>query len=98
MAFAEVEKMIQGNFLPRLLLGTTKTLSPIVGALSKMPIRTVIIRLLNIVTSAKEKYLKSQRVSAELIWPVMGGGVFSNTNHIGKLGKKGTMGRKTGKL
>ena len=33
--FAGVEKKIQETFLPRLFFGKTKTLSPILGALSK---------------------------------------------------------------
>ena len=38
-AFAGVEKIIRENFLPRLFFGNTKTLSPFVGALSKIPVK-----------------------------------------------------------
>ena len=52
-AFAGVEKMIWETFLPHLLFRKTKTLSPIVGTLSPMPIKVAGLCLLNPVTSAK---------------------------------------------
>ena len=80
-AFAGGEKMIQENVLPRLFFGKTKTLSPIVGTLSTILIKVVGLGLLNPVTSVKEKYLSSQRGSAELIRAMTGGG-FSNAHHL----------------
>ena len=50
-AFRGVEKMIRENFLPRLFLGKTKTLSPIVGVLSTMQFKKAVLGLLNPVTS-----------------------------------------------
>ena len=40
------------------------------------------IRLLNSVTSAKDKYQSSQKSSAEIIQAVTGGGELSNANHL----------------
>ena len=80
--FAGVEKMLREKFLPRLFFGMTKALSPVVRALSNMPVRKSGLRLLNPVTSAQEKYLSSTRGSAELIRAMTGGGVFSNANHF----------------
>ena len=68
-----VEKMIRENFLPRLLFGKTKTLSPFVGALNTMPVKKAGLGLLNPVTSAQDKYLSSQRGSTELVRAVAGG-------------------------
>ena len=52
-AFAGVEKMIQENVLLRFLFGRTKTLSPIVGTLSTMPIKVAGLGLLNLLTLDK---------------------------------------------
>ena len=68
--FAGAEKMIQEMFLPHLFFGKTRTLSPVVGALSTMPAKKAGLGLLNPVTSEKEKYLSYQRGSAELVWAV----------------------------
>ena len=86
-AFTRVGKMIWGNFLPHLFFRKTKTLSPIVGTLSKIPIKVAGLDLLNPVTSEKEKYLSSQQGSNELIRAVTGGGEFSNANHLRMLGE-----------
>ena len=72
--------------MTRLFFGKTKNLSPIIGALSRMPAKKEILGFLNPVTSVKEKYLSSQQGSAELIWDVMGGGEFSNADHFQTLG------------
>ena len=85
-SFEGVEKVIQETFLPRIFFGKTKSLSPIVGDLSTVPVEKSGLGLLNPVTSAKEKYLSSQQGSTELIWAVMGGGAFSNANHLLALG------------
>ena len=58
-AFAGVEKMIRETFLPCLFLRKTKTFSPIVGAISTMPVRKAGLGLLNTVTSSHENYLNS---------------------------------------
>ena len=62
-AFAGVDKMIQETFLPRLLFGKTKTLSPIVGALSTILVKKSGLGLLSPVTSAYKKYLSSKQES-----------------------------------
>ena len=85
--FAGVEKMIWETFLPHLFFGKTKTLAPIVGALSTMMVNKSELGLLNLVTSAQEKYLRSQRGSAELVWAVTGGAFF-NADHLRTLGEE----------
>ena len=87
-AFAGVEKMIRETFLPRLFFGNIKTLSPIVGTLSTMPIKEARLGLLNPATTAKEKYLRSQRVSTELIREMTGGGTLSNADRLQTLGEE----------
>ena len=94
-ALAGAERMIWGIFLPRLFFKKKKTLSPIVGSLSTMLVKKSVLGLLNQVAPAQEKYLSSQRGSAELIQAVMGGGAFSNANHIGTLGEERRDKRKT---
>ena len=61
--FTGVEKMICEIFLPRIFYGKTKTLSPVVGALSKIPVKKSGLGLLNPVTSDQEKYLNSTQGS-----------------------------------
>ena len=65
--FVGAEKMIQETFLTHLFFGSTISLSPIIGALSAIPVKKYLLVLLNPVTSAKKKYLSSQRSNAELI-------------------------------
>ena len=87
-AFTGVKEIIRETFLPRLFFIKTKTLSPIVGTLSMMPVKKAILGLLNPLTSAKEKYLSSQQGSAELIRYVTGEvGAFSNVDHLRALGE-----------
>ena len=81
-AFTGVEKMIWETFLHHLFFGKTKTLSPIVGTLSMMPIKVSRLVLLNTATPEKEKYLIPQRGGAELVKAVTGVGAFSNANHL----------------
>ena len=81
-AFTGAEKMIQETFLPHILFRKTKTLSPIVGALSTMSVRKAGLGLLNTVTLEQEKYLRSHRESAELVLAVTGGGELSNADHL----------------
>ena len=51
--FAGVKKIIWETFLLRLLFSKTKTYSPIVGAISTMPIKVDRLGLLNPVMSVK---------------------------------------------
>ena len=53
-----------------------------------MPANKAGLELLNPVTSAKDKYLSSQQESAELISFAMGGGGFSNADHLLALRKE----------
>ena len=87
-AFAGVEKMIGETFLPSLLFRKTKTILPIVLALSMMPINMAGLVILNPVTPSKENYLSSQWGSAKLIWSVAVGGAFSNSDRLRMLGEK----------
>ena len=77
-----VEKMIQENVLPLIFFGKTKTLSPIVGALSTMLVKKFGLVLLNTMTSAHEKYLIYQQGRAEPVRYLTGGGAFSNADHL----------------
>ena len=74
--------MIQETILPRLFFGKTKILSPVVGALSTMPVKKAGLGLMNSVTSAQEKYLSSTRGISDLVQAVTGGGAFSNADHL----------------
>ena len=69
--------MIQENFLPRLLFGKTKSLSSTVGYLSTIPVKKIVLGILNPVSSENEKYLCSHLSRADFIRAVMGEGVFS---------------------
>ena len=51
--FAGAEKMIRETFLPRLLFGNKKTISPVVGSLSKIPAKKSGLGLLNTVAPAQ---------------------------------------------
>ena len=82
-AFAGVEEMIRETFLPHLFFGKTKTLSPIVGALSTMPVKKSGLVLLG-----------SQQEGVELIQAVMGVGAFSNADQLETLGKERRDGKK----
>ena len=93
-AFAGAEKMIQETFFPRLFFGKTKALSPVVGALSKMPAKKSKKGLLHPSTSAQEKYLISLQGSAELVRAVMGGGTFSNADLLWTLSEERHDGKK----
>ena len=87
-AFAGVEKMIRDTFLSCLLFGKTKTLSTIVEALSTMTVKKSGLGVLNLVTSAQEKYLSSMWGSAKLVEAVTEGGAFSNADHLRILGEE----------
>ena len=86
--------MIQESFLPSLLFGKKKTLSPIVGIINAMPINMAELGLLN---PEKKKYLSSQQGSKELIRAETegGGSLTPVTNR--RSGKKGVTVRKTSK-
>ena len=87
-AFTGVDKIIQETFLPRLFFGKTKTLSPIVGDISKVLVNKDILRLLNPVTSAQEKDLISTQGSVELVRAMTREGAFSNSDHLRTLGEE----------
>ena len=59
-----------------------------------MPVKKYVMGLLNPVTSAKEKYLSSQRGSTEMVWTVTGGGAFSNADHLRTLSEERRDGNK----
>ena len=59
-----------------------------------MPVKKSVLGLLNPVTSAQEKYLNSQRGSAEFVWTVTEGGAFFNADHLRKLGEERRDGKK----
>ena len=76
------------KLLPRLFFRKTKTLSPVVGALSTMPVKKYVLGLLNPVMSEQGKYLSSLRGIIELVQAVMGGGAFSNADHLRTLSEE----------
>ena len=59
-----------------------------------MPVNMAGLGLHNPVISVKEKYLSSQRGRAEMIQALMGGGEFSNADHLRTLGEEGRGGQK----
>ena len=59
-----------------------------------MPVKKAGLGLLNIVTSAKEKYLSYHQGSAKLIRDVTGGGAFSSADHLLELGEERRDGQK----
>ena len=77
-----------GNLFSSSFLQESKTLSTIVGSLSKIPVKESGLGLLNPVTSAQEKYLSSNRGSVELVQAVTGGGAFSNANNLRTLSEE----------
>ena len=77
-----------------LFFGKTKTLSPIVGYLSIVPVKKSGLGILNPVTSAQEKYLSSKWGSVELVWAVTGVGEFSSADHLYTLGEEICDGKK----
>ena len=52
-AFTGMEKVLRETFLPHIFFGKSKTLPPIVGALSTFPVKKAGLGLQNPVTSAK---------------------------------------------
>ena len=66
----------------RLFFGKSKSLTPLTGILSTMPVKKAGLGLQNPVTSADEKYLSSRRASTELIRAVTGEGEFSTADHF----------------
>ena len=89
-----VEKTIRKTFLPRLFFRKTKTLYPIVGSISTIPVKKSGLVLLNPVTSAQENYLRSTQGSVELVRAVTGGGGFSVSYHLQTLSEE----RRDGKI
>ena len=87
--------MIQETFLPRIFFGKTKTLSPIVGYLSAMPVNKAVLGILNPVTSSQEKSLRSQQGSMELVQDMTRGGELSNADHLRTLSEEQCDGEKS---
>ena len=54
--FAGVGKIQQESFLPRIFFGKSKTLPPVVGAISTFPLKKYGLGLQNPVTSSADKY------------------------------------------
>ena len=79
--FAGVHKMLREIF-SLVFFRTEKNLSPIIGALSTMPVKKDGLGPLNLATSVKENYLISQWGSAGIIRAVTRGGAFSDANHL----------------
>ena len=86
--------MIQETFLPHIFFRKTKTLSPIIGNLSMMPLKMAGLGLLNLVPLDKKKYIISHWESAELISAMTGGGAFSNADQLRTLGEERRDGKK----
>ena len=63
-------KILQETFLPLPLFGKSKSLPPIVGTLSMMPVKKSVLGLQDQVTSANYKYLSLICASSELIGAV----------------------------
>ena len=81
-ALMELENFLWETFLPCLLFGKSKTLPPIVGALSKLPVKKSEMGLQSIMTSSKEKYTSLLRVRDNIIDAFKDKRLFSTTNHI----------------
>ena len=70
--FMETVKVLWETYLPLIFFGKPKTLSPIVGALSKFPVKKSRMVQHNPVTSEKDKYASSLRAIGGLIGGVKG--------------------------
>ena len=81
-AFVGLQKIIWGAFLPYLFFGKSKTLSPILGTLSTMPVSKAGLGLLSSMVSTNEKYLSLQCASTNMVQVVTGEGTFSNPNRL----------------
>ena len=97
-AFAGVDKMIRETFLPHILFRKTKSLSPILGALSTIPAKKPGLGLLNTVPSEKYKYLSSQIAITELIQYVVEEEHNPMPTTFRRSSKKGVTVRKTGMM
>ena len=80
--FLVVENILQEIFLPRIFFGKPKSLSPIVGTLSMLPVNKSGICLQYPVTSANKKCLILLRTSSYLIGAFIGEIEFSTTYHL----------------
>ena len=66
-ALEGMEKFLQETFLPHLFLEKSKSLPPIVGTLSTMPVKKAVLCLQGTVTSSNERYLSFLHASSDLI-------------------------------
>ena len=70
--FSGVEKLLPETFFPRIFIGISKSLPPIVGTLGTIRVKKFGLGLHDPVTSANKKYLSLIRVSSKLIGAVIG--------------------------
>ena len=65
-------KVLLENFLPYLFFGNLKTLTPVVGSISTLPVNKASMGLQNPVKSESDKYIRLQCARYELIGAVTG--------------------------
>ena len=80
--------------LPHLFFGKLKSLPPTIGTSSTMPVKKNGLGLQNLVTSANEKILSSQRTSTELIRGVTRECEFPTADHLQRVKKEMSEGKK----
>ena len=85
-----------GNLLPRIFFGISKTLPPVVGGLSKLPVKKSGMGINHPVMSAADKYTKSLCASYELIDVVTIKRDFQALITFGRLKRRGRMGKNIG--
>ena len=81
-AFVGVEKLLQETFLTCLFFGKLKSLPPIVGTLSTIPVKKFGLSLQDPVTPANQKYLRMLRGSSNMIGSITEEREFSNIDHL----------------
>ena len=94
-AFAGVEKILHKTFLPRLFFEKYKYLPPIVGTLSKIPVKNYYLGLKDPVISTNKKCSSSLLPSSKLIGAVTGERVFSTSDHLLELREENRDGKKS---
>ena len=80
-AFKLFEKILPKTNL-RLFFGRSKTLPPVLGYQSKLPVKKSGVGLQNSMTSSEDKYTSSLCASYGIIGAVKGKREFSTDNHI----------------
>ena len=66
-AFAVWEKILQETFLPCLFFGESKSLTPLIGTLSTMPVKKDSLGFQNTVTSVNENFLRLRCARMDLV-------------------------------